>query len=119
MGILISENGHWVFMLSSQYLSMFLIQAAVTIVTSPIAIHFFALQVPAEYIPHLPAIMVILALAIILYIGKYNLLDKVMKAVIIILTLTTITALATVLLMAPGGICPEATLFKKLTGPMP
>jgi len=90
-------------------LSMCLIQAAVTIVTSSIAIHFFGLQIPAEYMPHLPAIMVLLAAAIILYVGQYSLLDKVMKAVIIILTLTTITALTTVLLMAPGGIHPEAT----------
>jgi len=90
-------------------LSMCLIQAAVTIVTSSIAIHFFGLQIPAEYMPHLPAIMILLAAAIILYVGQYSLLDKVMKAVIIILTLTTITALTTVLLMAPGGIHPEVT----------
>ncbi len=90
-------------------LSMCLIQAAVTIVTSSIAIHFFGLQIPAEYMPHLPAIMILLAAATILYIGQYSVLDKVMKAVIIILTLTTITALTTVLLMAPGGIHPDAS----------
>ncbi|NOX91091.1 MAG: divalent metal cation transporter [Gammaproteobacteria bacterium] len=90
-------------------LSMCLIQAAVTIVTSSIVIHFFGLQIPAEYMPHLPAIMVLLAAAIILYIGQYSVLDKVMKVVIIILTLTTITALTTVLLMAPGGIHPDAS----------
>ena len=90
-------------------LSMCLIQAAVTIVTSSIAIHFFGLQVPVEYMPHLPAMMVLLAAAIILYVGQYSMLDKVMKAVIIILTLTTITALTTVLLVSPGGIHPDAT----------
>ncbi|MCF6257071.1 MAG: divalent metal cation transporter [Gammaproteobacteria bacterium] len=90
-------------------LSMCLIQAAVTIVTSSIAIHFFGLQVPAEYMPHIPAIMILLAAAIILYIGQYSVLDKVMKVVIIILTLTTIIALTTVLLMAPGGIHPDAS----------
>ncbi len=90
-------------------LSMCLIQAAVTIVTSSIAIHFLALQVPAEYMPHIPAMMVLLAAAIILYVGKYSMLDKMMKAVIIILALTTITALAIVLLVAPGGIHPAAT----------
>ncbi len=90
-------------------LSMCLIQAAVTIVTSSIAIHFFGLQVPAEYMPHIPAIMILLAAAIILYIGQYSVLDKVMKVVIIILTLTTIIALTTVLLMAPGGIHPDTS----------
>ncbi len=79
-------------------LSMCLIQAAVTIVTSSIAIHFFGLTLPAEYMPHVPAIMVLIAAAIILYVGQYSLLDKMMKAIIIILTLTTVTALALVIL---------------------
>ena len=90
-------------------LSMCLIQAAVTIVTSSIAIHFFGLQLPAEYLPHLPAIMVLLAAAIILYIGQYSVLDKVMKVIIIILSLTTLTALTAVLLTAPGGLHHDAT----------
>ncbi len=79
-------------------LSMCLIQAAVTIVTSSIAIHFFGLNLPAEYMPHIPAIMVLIAAAIILYVGQYSLLDKMMKSIIIILTLTTVTALSMVLL---------------------
>jgi len=79
-------------------LSMCLIQAAVTIVTSSIAIHFFGLNLPAEYMPHIPAILVLVAAAIILYVGQYSFLDKIMKAIIIILTLTTITALIMVLL---------------------
>ncbi len=79
-------------------LSMCLIQAAVTIVTSAIAIHFFGLSLPAEYMPHIPAILVLIAAATILYVGQYSLLDKMMKAIIIILTLTTIAALIMVLL---------------------
>jgi len=90
-------------------LSMCLIQAAVTIVTSSIAIHFFGLQIPTEYMPHLPAIIILLTAAIILYIGQYSVLDKVMKAVIIILTLTTISALTTVLLITPDGVYPDTT----------
>ncbi len=84
-------------------LSMCLIQAAVTIVTSSIAIYFLGLNIPAEYMPHIPAIMVLVAAAIILYIGQYTVLDKVMKVIIIILTLTTITALTVVLVTSPGG----------------
>ncbi len=94
-------------------LSMCLIQAAVTIVTSSIAIHFFGLNLPAEYMPHIPAIMVLITAAIILYVGQYSLLDKMMKAIIIILTLTTITALGMVLLSTQGNTVPNATpLFK-------
>ncbi len=78
-------------------LSMCLIQAAVTIVTSSIAIHFFGLSFPAEYMPHIPAILVLIAATTILYVGQYSLLDKMMKAIIIILTLTTVTALVMVL----------------------
>ena len=84
--------------------SMCLIQAAVTIVTSSIAVHFFDLQIPAEYMPHVPAIMILIAVAIILTIGQYSALDKMMKVIIIILTLTTIIALTTVMLAAPEGI---------------
>ncbi|VAW87262.1 hypothetical protein MNBD_GAMMA16-364 [hydrothermal vent metagenome] len=84
-------------------LSMCLIQAAVTIVTSSIAIHFFGLNLPAEYMPHIPAILVLIAATIILYVGQYSLLDKMMKAIIIVLTLTTITALIMVLLSAQNN----------------
>ncbi|NOY73281.1 MAG: divalent metal cation transporter, partial [Gammaproteobacteria bacterium] len=94
-------------------LSMCLIQAAVTIVTSSIAIHFLGLSLPAEYMPHIPAIMVLITAAIILYVGQYSLLDKMMKAIIIILTLTTVTALAMVLLSTGDNTDPSATpLFK-------
>ena len=51
-------------------LSMCLIQAAVTIVTSSIAIHFFGLSFPAEYMPHIPAILVLIAATTILYVGQ-------------------------------------------------
>ena len=95
-------------------LSMCLIQAAVTIVTSSIAIHFFGLSLPPEYMPHIPAIMVLIAAAIILYVGQYSLLDKMMKAIIIILTLTTITALSVVLLSTQSNTDPDAIPFFSL-----
>ncbi len=84
-------------------LSMCLIQAAVTIVTSSIAIHFFDLNLPPEFTPHIPAIMILITAAIILYIGQYSVLDRIMKVIIIILTLTTFTALTIVLMTAPSG----------------
>ncbi|MBL1259081.1 MAG: divalent metal cation transporter [Thiotrichaceae bacterium] len=93
-------------------LSMCLIQAAVTIVTSSIAIHFFGISLPAEYMPHIPAILVLIAAATILYVGQYSLLDKMMKAIIIILTLTTAAALSMVLLaMQNSGDANASPLF--------
>ena len=84
--------------------TMCLIQAAVTIVTSSIAIKFFNLSIPAEYMPHFPAIAFLLIAAAVLSIGKYSILDKLMKIIIILLTVTTIIAVTTVLITNPGGV---------------
>lgn len=78
-------------------LSMCLIQAAVTLVTSSIAVKFFAIQLPAEYMPHIPAMVFLIGAAMILYVGQYSVLDRVMKVVIIVLALTTLVSLALVL----------------------
>jgi Mn2+/Fe2+ NRAMP family transporter len=85
-------------------ITMCLIQAAVTIVTSSIAVEFFKLKIPAEYMPHFPAIAFLLIAAAVLSIGKYSILDKLMKVIIILLTITTIIAVTTVLLTNPGGV---------------
>ena len=77
-------------------LSMCLIQAAVTLVTSSIAVTLFGLHLPADYMPHVPAILLLIGAGIILYIGQYSLLSKVMKGVIIILAITTLASLALV-----------------------
>ncbi|MCM8525304.1 MAG: divalent metal cation transporter [Lentisphaeraceae bacterium] len=84
-------------------ISMCLIQAAVTIVTSSIAVEFFKIPVPKELMPHGPAIAFLLIAASILAIGKYSILDKLMKVIIILLTITTIIAVCSVLFRAPGG----------------
>ncbi len=97
-------------------LSMCLIQAAVTLVTSAIAIHFLGLQIPAEYLPHVPAIAILVIAAVILFIGQYSALDKMMKAIILVLTLTTITALLMVLFKQPADpaaqIAPAFSLYE-------
>lgn len=77
-------------------LSMCLIQAAVTLVTSSIAVTLFGVHLPAEYMPHIPAILLLIGAGIILYIGQYSLLSKMMKGVIIILAITTLASLALV-----------------------
>jgi Mn2+/Fe2+ NRAMP family transporter len=85
-------------------ITMCLIQAAVTIVTSSIAVKFFKLDISKDYMPHVPAIIVLLIAAAILSIGKYSILDKLMKVIILILTVTTIIALSTILVTSPGGL---------------
>ena len=85
-------------------ITMCLIQAAVTIVTSSIAVEFFKIPVPKEYMPHVPAIICLLVASGVLAIGKYSILDKFMKVIIILLTITTIIALSTILVNSPGGV---------------
>ncbi|MCM8538411.1 MAG: divalent metal cation transporter [Lentisphaeraceae bacterium] len=85
-------------------ITMCLIQAAVTIVTSSIAVKFFKLDIPAEMMPHIPAIAFLVIAAVVLSIGQYSILDKMMKVIILILTVTTIIAVASVLLKTPGGV---------------
>ncbi|MDB4297550.1 divalent metal cation transporter [Flavobacteriaceae bacterium] len=72
-------------------LSMFTIQAAVTLVTAGLAMNIFGI----EGSPMLVSTVLTIATFSILLIGKYSLLDKIMKYVIILLTLTTLAALAT------------------------
>ena len=79
-------------------LTMCLIQSAITIVTTSIALKFW-MGPSSNY----AAIAVLLMAASILYYGKYDLLDKVMKFAILILTATTIIAVSAVLFKAPGG----------------
>jgi len=89
-------------------ITMCLIQSAVTIVTASIALKIFGSSLPANY----AAIIVLLLAAGVLFFGKYSLLDKVMKVVILTLTVTTIFALLSVLFKAPGGFHEaEAPIF--------
>lgn len=85
-------------------ITMCLIQAAVTIVTSSIAVRFFKLDIPPEWMPHGPAIFILLMAASLLAKGKYTMLDKMMKIIILILTVTTIIAVTTVLWTSPSGV---------------
>ncbi len=70
--------------------TMFVIQAAVTIVTAGLAINLFGLSISA---PVMSLILLILSSGILL-IGKYNILDNFIKVIIIVLTITTIASLA-------------------------
>ena len=70
--------------------SMFTIQTAVTIVTAGLASYIFNINL--ELVTW--SVIIMLACALLLFIGRYQLLDRVMKLIIITLTISTIVALA-------------------------
>lgn len=72
------------------FATMFTIQAAVTIVTAGLAAHLFGIT------PSLTiwSIIITLISLMILMIGKYSFLDKLIKVIIITLTLSTIIAVS-------------------------
>ena len=65
--------------------NMFTIQAAVTIVTAGLAAHFFGISVDISVWGSL----IIIISSSLLIIGKYNLLDKLMKLIIVVLSICT------------------------------
>jgi Mn2+/Fe2+ NRAMP family transporter len=69
-------------------LSMFIIQAAVTVVTVGIMVYVFHITINITML----SVMVLVASAIFLRSGKYSTLDKVIKFIIIVLALSTVVA---------------------------
>lgn len=70
------------------FVTMFIIQAAVTIVTASLAINLFGLNINMETW----ALVITIVSILILLVGKYKLLDNMMKYIILLLTLCTIVA---------------------------
>lgn len=77
----------WVYFVIT-FLTMFTIQAAVTIVTAGLASNLFG---SGFSLTQWSIIITLFSLFLLLF-GKYNMLDKVMKIVVIVLTLSTIIA---------------------------
>jgi Mn2+/Fe2+ NRAMP family transporter len=77
----------WMFLLLT-VATMFVIQAAIVTVTSGLAKEIFGLEIPISII----STSLLLLVAIILIIGKYSLLDKLMKVIIISLAITSLIA---------------------------
>ncbi|MDC9721533.1 MAG: Nramp family divalent metal transporter [Urechidicola sp.] len=74
--------------------TMFTIQSAVTIVTAGLAINLFGLtENPVTW-----SLVITIVIVLILLIGRYKLLDNLMKVIIVILTITTITSVIAALL---------------------
>lgn len=71
-------------------LTMFTIQTAVTIVTAGIATYIFGLNLDIA----IWSVIITLICALILLIGRYTILDKLMKIIIITLTVSTLIAVA-------------------------
>ena len=69
-------------------LTMFTIQTAVTIVTAGLAVHLFGITDSAA----IWSVVITMVCALLLVIGRYRLLDRLMKVVIITLTLSTVVA---------------------------
>lgn len=69
--------------------TMFIIQSAVTVVTAGIVSEVFDLSIQ----PWIISSILLLICLIILLVGKYSVLDKVMKVIILVLSVTTIVAL--------------------------
>ena len=70
--------------------TMFTIQTAVTIVTAGIASTLFGSEISIE----IWSVIILSVCFLLLLVGKYSLLDKMMKIIIIILSLSTLFAVA-------------------------
>lgn len=75
------------------FITMFIIQAAVTIVTAALATQLFGSFTSAFNLAIWSSIIILVSV-VILIIGKYNLLDKLMKYIIILLSISTIAAVS-------------------------
>jgi len=69
-------------------LTMFTIQTAVTIVTAGLAVHLFGITESAA----IWSVVILMVCAFVLIVGRYKVLDRLMKAVIITLTVSTVIA---------------------------
>ncbi len=86
--------------------SMFIIQSAVTVVTAGLAVYIFHFQGVAGLGPQQVAAVISAGLLSICFVllasGRYSLLDKLIKVIILILTVTSIGAVIMLALDNPG-----------------
>jgi len=94
------ETGKWALIVFSilTFLTMFTIQAAVTVVTAGITIHIFNINLSTSAI----SVILILTTMMVLIIGRYALLDKLIKYVILILATSTVIAVTSALYSGGG-----------------
>lgn len=80
------------------FASMFSLQAVVTLITAAVIENVFHFEVPIGYL----SVAVLSVCSAILLLGHYNILDKAIKPIIIILFLSTVTALGFALFQGPN-----------------
>ena len=81
-------NGVLITYFSLTFLTMFTIQAAVTVVTAGLASNLFGISLSLTTW----SILITFISLVILLIGKYQLLDKLMKIIIVVLAISSVTA---------------------------
>jgi Mn2+/Fe2+ NRAMP family transporter len=79
----------WVFILFT-VLSMFTIQAAVTIVTASLAQKLIGITLP----PWIWSAIVLMVIVSILSVGRYSILDSTIKLIMVVLSISTLAAIA-------------------------
>ena len=68
--------------------TMFIVQAAVTVVTAGLLINLTGLNIDIAYV----SIILLIFCATLLFFGRYNILDNLIKVIVIVLTITTISS---------------------------
>jgi Mn2+/Fe2+ NRAMP family transporter len=95
----------WVYLLMTLS-TMFIIQAAVTVVTAGLAANIFGLQTLGGLDPQTIAALISSGLLLICFIllasGHYVLLDKLVKIIILVLSITSVAAVIMLLFDNPG-----------------
>ena len=103
----------WVY-LTMTLSTMFIIQAAVTVVTAGLVTHIFGLEGLGGHEPQTVAAIISSLLLLICFIllasGRYVLLDKLVKAIILVLAVTSIASVISLLFDNPGHY-ESATVF--------
>lgn len=95
----------WIYLLMTLS-TMFIIQAAVTVVTAGLAANIFELESIAGFNPQTTAAIIssgLLTICLILLVsGHYKLLDKLVKLIILVLSITSVAAVIMLLFENPG-----------------
>ncbi len=86
--------------------TMFILQSAVTVVTAGLTAHIFHMQTIADLSPQrvaasISAVLLMISFAI-LASGHYNLLDRIIKVIIVVLSVTSILAVLILTFNNPG-----------------
>jgi Mn2+/Fe2+ NRAMP family transporter len=68
--------------------TMFIVQSAVTVVTAGLLINLTGLDINIAYV----SVLLLIFCSILLYLGRYNILDNIIKLIVIVLTITTISS---------------------------